>query len=82
MIPYAKKVWTVDPIKMTTDWIGKRIYMSTLEQVLDGALNKSDRRLNYITNFRYPLKNGMSSMISSLVKKTGHIREPGRYVNQ
>ncbi|RJQ56246.1 MAG: hypothetical protein C4526_02315 [Nitrospiraceae bacterium] len=73
MLPYAKKVWTVDPKRMTTDWIGKRIFLPTLEQILEGALHKSDSRLNYITNFRYPLHGGMSSMIAGLTKKTGHI---------
>jgi UDP-galactopyranose mutase len=73
MHPYAKKIWTVDPKRMTTDWIGKRIFLPTLEQILEGALHKSDRNLNYITSFCYPLRGGMSSMIAGLTKKTGRI---------
>ncbi len=69
MFPYAKKIWTVNPRKMTTDWIGKRIVMPTLEQILEGAFHRSDRMLNYITTFKYPLRGGMSSMIAGLTQR-------------
>lgn len=69
MFPYAKKIWTVNPERMTTDWIGKRIVMPTLEQILEGALHRSDRMLNYITTFKYPLHDGMSAMIAGLTKR-------------
>jgi UDP-galactopyranose mutase len=74
MFPYAKKVWTVDPKRMTVDWIGKRIILPSLEQVLDGALHKSEKLLNYITTFQYPVRGGMSSMISGLTRKTNKIK--------
>lgn len=73
MLPYARKNWTVNPKRMTTDWIGKRIFMPTLDQILEGALQRSDDQLNYINTFRYPRRGGMSAMIAGLVKKTGHI---------
>jgi len=73
MFPYAKKIWTVNPKRMTTDWIGKRIVMPTLEQILEGALHRSERLLNYITTFKYPVHGGMSSMIAELTKKTNPI---------
>jgi UDP-galactopyranose mutase len=74
MLPYAKKNWTVNPKRMTTDWIGKRIFMPTLEQILEGALQSSNNQLNYIASFRYPQRGGMSSMIAGLVKRTGKIK--------
>ncbi len=70
MFPYAKKIWTVNPKRMTVDWIGKRIVMPTLEQILEGAFHRSERMLNYITTFKYPVRGGMSSMIAGLTKKT------------
>jgi UDP-galactopyranose mutase len=73
MIPYAKKNWTVNPKRMTTEWVGKRIFMPTLEQILEGALHRSESKHNYISSFRYPLRGGMSSMIAGLVKKAGRI---------
>lgn len=74
MFPYAKKIWTVDPKRMTTDWIGKRIVMPSLEQILEGALHRSDRMLNYITTFKYPLHDGMSAMIAGLTKKLNPVQ--------
>lgn len=73
MYPYAKKIWTVNPRRMSVDWIGKRIVMPSLEQILEGALHRSDRMLNYITTFKYPLRGGMSSMIAGLTKQTAPI---------
>jgi UDP-galactopyranose mutase len=80
MFPYAKKAWTVNPKRMTVDWIGKRIILPSLEQILDGALHKSDKLMNYITTFEYPLHNGMSSMISGLTKRTRKIKYNKRVV--
>jgi UDP-galactopyranose mutase len=74
MFPYAKKAWTVNPKRMTVDWIGKRIILPSLEQILDGTLHKSDKLMNYITTFEYPLRDGMSSMISGLTKMTNKIK--------
>lgn len=74
MFPYARKIWTVNPKRMTVDWIGKRIILPSLDQILEGALHdSSDKLLNYITTFEYPLHNGMSSMIESLTKKVKNI---------
>ena len=81
MFPYANKVWTVNPKRMTVDWIGKRIILPTLEQILEGALHKSDKLMNYITTFEYPIKDGMSSMISGLTRRTNKINYDKKIVN-
>ncbi len=80
MIPYAKKAWAINPKRMTADWIGKRILLPTLEQILDGALHQSESQLNYITTFRYPLRGGMASMVSALTRKTKSIQYNKRVV--
>lgn len=58
MIPYAKKVWTVDPKKMTFDWVGERIILPKLSDIRDGAYRCTHKLSNYIKYFRYPRKNG------------------------
>ncbi len=80
MLPYAKKIWTVNAKRMTIEWIGKRIVMPTLEQILEGALHRSERLLNYITTFQYPIRGGMSSMITELTKKTKPVQYNKRVV--
>jgi len=80
MFPYAKKIWTVNSKRLTTDWIGKRIVMPTLEQILEGALHRSDHQLNYIKTFRYPVSGGMSAVISELIKRVKPIHFNKRVV--
>lgn len=69
MLPYIEKMWTVKPIKLTTDWIGNRILTPTLDQILEGALHRSEKQLNYITTFQYPLRGGISAFVESLANK-------------
>ena len=58
MLRYARKVWTVEPSEMTTEWLGSkvggRISRPSLEDVLKGAINKNPQVLNYLTRFSYP----------------------------
>lgn len=68
MFPYARKIWTVEPSTMSTDWIGKRIVLPALEQVIDGSLRKTEKTLNYITTFRYPKQGGIQALIDGFLK--------------
>jgi protoporphyrinogen oxidase len=58
MLRYARKVWTVEPSELTTEWLGSkvggRISRPSLEAVLRGAIDKNPRVLNYLTRFGYP----------------------------
>ena len=58
MLRYARKVWTVEPSEMTTEWLGSkvggRISRPSLEDVLKGAIDKNPQVLNYLTRFSYP----------------------------
>src|SRR6266508_1129802 len=38
MIPYARKLWTVEPAVMDFSWIGRRVPTPDLERILTGAL--------------------------------------------
>ena len=58
MLRYARKVWTVEPAEMTTEWLGSRvggrISRPSLEDVVKGAIDKNPQVLNYLTEFAYP----------------------------
>lgn len=58
MLRYARKVWTVEPSEMTTEWLGSkvggRISRPSLDDVLRGAIDKNPQVLNYLTRFAYP----------------------------
>ncbi len=65
---YTRKYWTVDPDRLTTEWIGQRIYHPTLEEVLDGALSGQFRNVYYIDSFRYPKKGGYQSFLRAMAE--------------
>lgn len=55
---YTRKYHTVPAEKLSTDWLGPRIYSPSLEEVLRGALSASAPQKHYITHFRYPSEGG------------------------
>ncbi len=79
---YTRKYWTVEPEKMTTDWIGPRMYMPKLEEVIRGAVGPREENLHYITSFRYPTHGGFgeySKALSSNAKV--HLGTPVEWID-
>ncbi len=60
---YTQKYHTTEPVNLTTDWIGPRMYRPSLEEMLRGALAPSARNVHYITGFRYPTRGGFMSYV-------------------
>jgi UDP-galactopyranose mutase len=72
MIPYARKIWTVHPRELTTEWTGSRVILPELPEVIRGALTNRSLAVNYIKEFRYPRKGGSQSIangLSSLIRR-------------
>lgn len=55
---YGQKYHTVGADRMSTDWLGPRIYRPTLEEVLRGAVDPAAGDVHYVTDFRYPEEGG------------------------
>jgi protoporphyrinogen oxidase len=64
---YTRKYHTTTADNMSTDWLGPRIYRPSLEEVLRGALSKTEQDLHYITHFRYPKTDGFVSYLKKFV---------------
>ena len=68
---YARKIWTVEPEEMTTEWLGSkvggRISRPSLEQVIRGAIERDAQELNYLTEFAYPLEGGFGRIITPIL---------------
>jgi UDP-galactopyranose mutase len=62
MIPYNEKLWTVHPNEMTTEWMGRFVPQTSLEQLLDGALSDQSQKVGYNANFYYPLNGGIEAL--------------------
>jgi protoporphyrinogen oxidase len=60
---YGKKYHTVDAHKMSTDWLGPRLYKPKLDEVLRGVISPSTPDVHYITEFRYPSHGGFLSYV-------------------
>ena len=63
---YTRKYWTVDPRRMTTDWVGGRVFQPNVEDVIQGSRGPLDRQTHYIQSIRYPTKGGYESFAKRL----------------
>jgi protoporphyrinogen oxidase len=78
LLRYARKVWTVEPQELNTDWLGSkaggRISRPSLEQVIRGAIDPNPQELNYLTEFRYPTSGGFGRIVEPLASGTTSVR--------
>jgi len=78
MLRYARKVWTVEPSEMNTEWLGTaaggRISRPSLEQVLRGAIDPNPQELNYLTEFAYPSTGGFGRIADPLAAGVSRLR--------
>ncbi|MFQ5873510.1 MAG: protoporphyrinogen/coproporphyrinogen oxidase [Dehalococcoidia bacterium] len=65
---YTRKYWTLDPRRMTTDWIGVRVYRPSLPEVIAGATNAGGGNHYYIQEIRYPQEGGFYSFTHLLAQ--------------
>jgi protoporphyrinogen oxidase len=60
---YGRKYHTAPMDKLTTDWVGPRMYRPTLEEMLRGAIEKQTPDKHYIQMYRYPSNGGFVKYI-------------------
>jgi len=65
---YTKKYWTVDPKRMSIDWLGNRIFRPTKTDFLEGSRHKLKKQTHYFKTFRYPKFGGFENFASILLK--------------
>jgi protoporphyrinogen oxidase len=77
MLRYARKVWTVEPSELTTEWLGSkvggRISRPSLEQVVRGAVDPEPQVLNYLTRFSYPRDGGFGRIVEPLAARVPRV---------
>ena len=73
---YGLKYHTVPANNMSTEWLGPRLYRPELEEVLRGALTPDTSEVHYISQFRYPTRNGFVEFLNMFLEmadlKLGH----------
>ncbi len=85
---YTEKYWTVPAERLSTKWIGNRLYRPSLEEVLFGAMTDKTPSTYYLPELFYPRRGGFRAILEPLVKdldlRTGkeaiHIDTGKKYV--
>src|SRR5690606_8947095 len=70
-IPYNRKLWTVPLTEMETSWLGGRVPLPDLGEIIDGALQPVAKPMGPNARFGYPLRGGFQAMMEGFLP---HIR--------
>lgn len=73
MIPYARKVWTVEPSEMDFAWIGRRVPTPDAERIIAGALSDDVTQVGATAHFWYPKRGGIEALPRALGERVGNV---------
>ena len=62
-VPYNRKLWTVPLSDMETSWLGGRVPLPDLNEIIEGALEPVARPMGPNARFGYPLKGGFEALM-------------------
>jgi len=66
---YTRKYWTVDAEKLSTDWVGNRMYKPSIDEVLFGAMTDQTPNTYYAKEMRYPQIGGYRKFVESMAEE-------------
>ena len=66
-IPYNQKLWTVPLSEMETSWLGGRVPLPDLAQIVEGAVEPVGKPMGPNARFGYPLKGGFQALMSAFL---------------
>ncbi|MFO0892345.1 MAG: glycosyltransferase [Isosphaeraceae bacterium] len=69
MQPYNFKVWGIDPARMSSDWIAGRVLTPSLEEVIEGSLQRGRGDMGPNARFGYPLHGGCEAFVAGLSRR-------------
>ena len=78
MIPYARKIWTVEPSTMDFSWIGRRVPTPDVERIVRGALTDDVELVGATSKFWYPREGGIEPLPRALGRRVEPMVELGR----
>lgn len=74
MIPYAERIWTIDPKYMNFNWIDRRVPEPDFESILRGALQDEKELSGFNKDFWYPIEGGIEALPVALAGEVSDIR--------
>ncbi len=66
-VPYNRKIWAVPLDQMETSWLGGRVPMPDLEDMIDGALSPKGKPMGPNARFGYPLRGGFQALMDGFL---------------
>jgi len=66
-IPYNRKLWTVPLAEMETSWLGGRVPLPDLEEMIEGALKPAPKPMGPNARFGYPLRGGFQALMDAFL---------------
>lgn len=66
-IPYNKKLWAVPLDQLETSWLGNRVPLPNLEEMIEGALKPVAKPMGPNARFGYPLKGGFQALMDGFM---------------
>ncbi|MDQ3058571.1 MAG: glycosyltransferase [Pseudomonadota bacterium] len=66
-IPYNRKLWAVPLDEMETSWLGGRVPLPDLEEMIDGALRPVTKPMGPNARFGYPLRGGFQALMDGFL---------------
>jgi protoporphyrinogen oxidase/glycosyltransferase involved in cell wall biosynthesis len=66
-VPYNRKLWAVPLAEMETSWLGGRVPLPDLAQMIEGALEPSPRPMGPNARFGYPLRGGFQALMEGFL---------------
>ena len=74
MIPYARKLWTVEPATMDFSWIERRVPTPDVERIVTGALTDQVDQIGATAHFWYPWRGGIEALAQRLAERVEGIQ--------
>jgi UDP-galactopyranose mutase len=66
-IPYNRKLWTVPLSEMETSWLGGRVPLPDIEEMIEGALQPVPKPMGPNARFGYPLRGGFQALMDGFL---------------
>ena len=66
-IPYNRKLWAVPLSEMETSWLGGRVPLPDLEEMIEGALKPVPKPMGPNARFGYPLRGGFQALMNGFL---------------
>jgi len=66
-LPYNRKLWGLPLTEMETSWLGGRVPLPDLEQMIEGALSPVPRPMGPNARFGYPARGGFQALMDGFV---------------